>query len=138
MYNYTDSPSILSDNLFSILDPHESWSEGGPRWNFVEGADDPCMQNHMAAFQKIMSNPNERFHGTIIRIPLRTQAQASESKISNRATTIQDMRTVLEQFAEEFGKNGLLFMKNVDTITIRSTSDLFIEMSVVQKDQVRK
>lgn len=128
----------MSDDQFTILDPHQEWSEGGDRFNFVEGAADPGIKNHIAAFQRILTNPNQPLDGTIIRIPLRTKKQAIESDISDNATTIQDVRKVLEQFAVEFGKNGLLFMKNVESISIKSTSGLSIEISVLDPAEVRK
>ncbi|CAG8949651.1 hypothetical protein HYFRA_00007885 [Hymenoscyphus fraxineus] len=137
VYNYTDSPSILSGDQFTMLDPHQEWSEGGDRFNFVKGADDAGMKNHMAAFRAIMKDPKKRFDGTIIRIPLRTKEHAIKSGISDKETTIKDIKEVLKNFADEFGKSGLLFMKNVESISIGSTFGPSIKLFVCDEAKVR-
>ncbi|TVY68700.1 Sacsin [Lachnellula suecica] len=122
VYNWTDSPSIVSGNRLLILDPHDHWSTGGPMFDFVEDHGELEMQNHMAAYESIMERFDQPFEGTIIRIPLRTSPQALESKISNRATTVSEIADVLQKFAPEFGDCGLLFMRNVQKLEFGSTS----------------
>lgn len=138
MYNWTDSPTIISLRRLLILDPHKEWSSsGGPLYDFVEDAQDNAMKNHMAAFQSVMDKSFEPFNGTVIRIPLRTQDQASRSGISSHETTIPEIREVLEKFAAEFEHSGLLFMRNVTKVSIDSTTGMSKSIEMVGQD-VRK
>lgn len=138
MYNWTDSPSIISEHYLLILDAHHEWSEGGPIYDFIKDAEDEAIKNQMAAFHAILEDPSRLFKGTIIRIPLRTREHASESKISNRETTVSEVREVLEKFGAEFGDSGLLFMRNIERVLIDSTSDISISTEIVNSDYVRK
>jgi sacsin len=122
VYNWTDSPSIVSRERLLILDPHCEWSSGGPVYDFVENSENIAIKNQMAAFQTLMEHLDQKLDGTIIRIPLRTQAQAMNSEISNRGTTVFEVSEVLQSFASEFGDNGLLFMRNVEKLELGSAS----------------
>ncbi|EPE26292.1 ATPase of HSP90 chaperone/DNA topoisomerase II/histidine kinase [Glarea lozoyensis ATCC 20868] len=142
VYNWTDSPSIVSRDQFSILDPHMEWSRdlgehaGGPRYNFVADCEDTEMQNHMSVFKPIITNPCERFDGTVIRIPLRTEEQSRRSEISGKHPTVLEVQEVLQNFASEFGKGGLLYLKNVESITI-SSSSIYTKMTVLDIENAR-
>ena len=138
VYNWTDSPSIVSDKRLLILDPHEEWSPGGNVYDFVRDSQDIEIQNSMAAFQSVMDNPTQPFDGTIIRIPLRTPEQAIKSDISDRDTTVMEIREVLEKFGAEFGNSGLLFMKNILKVSIESTAGMLIVIEIVGGEDVRK
>ena len=138
VYNWTDSPAIVSLERLLILDPHEEWSPGGPLYDFVEDAGDRAIQNHMAAFQSVMENPAQPFEGTIIRIPLRTQEQAKHSDISNRETTVLEVREVLQKFAAEFGNSGLLFMRNIEKVTVDDTAGISISIDIVDREDLRE
>jgi sacsin len=142
VYNWTDSPSIVSRDQFSILDPHMEWSKdlgehaGGPRYNFVADCEDTEMQNHMSVFKSIITNPCESFDGTVIRIPLRTEQQGRRSEISGKHPTLSEVKEVLQNFASEFGKRGLLYLKNVESITISGSGGL-TKMRVSNVNDVR-
>ncbi len=138
VYNWTDSPAIVSLERFLILDPHEEWSTGGPLYDFVDDSGDHAIQNHMAAFQSVMENPAQPFEGTIIRIPLRTQEQAINSDISNRETTVLEVREVLRKFAVEFGNSGLLFMRNIEKVAVDDTAGISITIEVVDHEDLRE
>ncbi|KAH6680301.1 hypothetical protein B0J14DRAFT_578321 [Halenospora varia] len=131
VYNWTDSPSILSRDRLLILDPHQEWSDGGPVYNFVEDAEDPVMRNQMAAFRAIVENVTEPLDGTVIRIPFRSEKQARKSEISKRPTTAKEVSDVLRQFAADLNNGGLLFMRNVEKLEIRSTHNLSIDIEIV-------
>lgn len=138
MYNWTDSPTIVSLNRLLILDPHEEWSPGGPLYDFVEDAEDDAIKNHMAAFKSVMKNSTQPFNGTIIRIPLRTREQADKSDICRRETTMVEVREVLEKFAIEFGNSGLLFMRNIGKVSIDSTTGISILIEIMDGERVRE
>jgi sacsin len=120
VYNWTDSPSIVSRDRLLILDPHCEWSGGGPVYDFVGNSENVAIMNQMDAFQAVMEHLDQKLDGTIIRIPLRTQAQALKSEISNRGTTVSEVSEVLQSFASEFGGSGLLFMRNVEKLELGS------------------
>jgi sacsin len=89
------------------------------------------MKNQMIAFTAAISEFDRPFQGTIIRIPLRTLAQAEKSEICERETTISEVKNVLERFGAEFHHTGLLFMKNVEKISISvgDANPTYIEIS---------
>ncbi|KAE9364465.1 hypothetical protein N431DRAFT_474055 [Stipitochalara longipes BDJ] len=136
VYNWTDSPSIVSREQLLILDPHCRWSKGGPVYDFVENNGDVAIQKHMSAFRTVMKHLDRRLDGTIIRIPLRTQAQAADSEISDRQTTVSEVLEVLRSFASEFGENGLLFMRNIERLEIGSAS-MSIEIELTDAKALR-
>ncbi|KAH8668095.1 hypothetical protein BGZ60DRAFT_451451 [Tricladium varicosporioides] len=144
VYNWTDSPSIVSREFLVIFDPHLEWSGangGGPMYDFVKHASESSTQNHMAAFQAVIENTRQPLDGTVIRIPLRTEAQAAQSKITNRATTVSDISDILRIFSTEFGESGLLFMRNVTRLEILSAStglSMHMEMQSAEGIQLQK
>jgi len=83
----------------------------------------------METYKTIIQSVDEPFNGTVIRIPLRNKNQTLKSEISSRFTSASDIQDVLRTFAKEFGKNGLLFMRNVTKLQIAcSGMSLMIEM----------
>ena len=83
----------------------------------------------METYKTIIQSVDEPFNGTVIRIPLRNKNQTLKSEISWRFTSASDIQDVLRTFAKEFGKNGLLFMRNVTKLQIAcSGMSLMIEM----------
>ncbi|TVY34994.1 Sacsin [Lachnellula subtilissima] len=133
VYNWTDSPSIVSRDRILILDPHHEWSEGerkgGPIYNFVQDHEDLAIKNTMAAYQRVMGQFDRPLEGTIIRIPLRNPAQVLKSKISPRTTTVQEMTEILKTFADDFANHGLLFMRKVEKLELGSSgTSIVIEM----------
>jgi sacsin len=137
VYNWTDSPFIVSRERLLILDPHKWWSAGGPVYDFVANCENVAVQNQMVAFQSVMENPKNHFKGTIIRLPLRNKLQATRSDIVTRETQVSEVCEVLRQFATEFEDGGLLFMRNVERIGIESTSGLSINIEISNGDEVR-
>jgi hypothetical protein len=146
VYNWTDSPSIVSEDTLLILDPHHGWSAripdcsnpGGPMWDFVANAGEIEMKNQMSAFSAIMKELDKHYYGTIIRIPLRTTSQAEVSEICKVPTTASDVEVVLRKFAAEFGTSGLLFMKNVESIGIDIGDDVAFNIKICNLKLVRR
>ncbi|KFY88994.1 hypothetical protein V498_06566 [Pseudogymnoascus sp. VKM F-4517 (FW-2822)] len=137
VYNWTDSPSIVSGERLLILDLHRSWSKGGPFYNFVENFENVAIQNQMTAFRSVLENPRCPFKGTIIRIPLRNKVQATKSEISSHETTVSEMQEVLRIFADEFRDGGLLFMRNIEKLGIESTAGLCIKIEMANCNDIR-
>lgn len=146
VYNWTDSPSIVSEDTLLVLDPHHRWSAslpnctspGGPMWDFAADGGEVEMKNQMSAFSAIMKEFDKPYNGTIIRIPLRTTSQAEVSEICKRPTTASDVEVVLRKFASEFGTSGLLFMKNVESIEIEIGGTVAFNIKICNTDDVRR
>ncbi|TGO23441.1 hypothetical protein BPAE_0132g00110 [Botrytis paeoniae] len=136
VYNWTDSPSIVSRDRLLILDPHHVCSSGGEIYDFVSNAAAPEMRIHMSVFQELLEHLDQSLDGTIIRIPMRTNAQAQISKISDRQTTVAEMAMVLKKFADEFSNGGLVFMKHVARISIFSKITGAIEIELCNFEEV--
>ncbi|TVY36879.1 Sacsin [Lachnellula occidentalis] len=134
VYNWTDSPSIVSRDRILILDPHHEWSEGksigGPIYNFVQDHEDLAIKNTMAAYERVVGQFDRPLEGTVIRIPLRNPNQALKSDISSRTTTVQEMVEILKAFGDDFADHGLLFMRNVEKLELGTLgSSIVIEMT---------
>lgn len=78
------------------------------------------MQNQLHAFSSINQNFGSKFNGTIIRLPLRTESQATASKIlvSGKPTTGDEIIDIFRKFAGELVET-LLFLKSLHTITLQ-------------------
>lgn len=111
----------LTERLL-ILDLNLEWSAGGPVYDFVANSGETAIRNHMAAFQTVMEHTDRRLESTVIRIPLRTEAQARQSDTSDKTITVSKILEVLQIFTSEFGHNGLLFMRNVEKLEIGSVT----------------
>ncbi len=127
---------ILSRNRLLFLDPHYAWSNGGPVYDFVAESTDGAIKNHMKTFSSVISCLDQELEGTVIRIPLRNKEQARTSEISERETTVEDIQQVLKIFASEFGHNGLLFMRNVESLKILS-SGMSVEIEMADRSSLR-
>jgi sacsin len=123
VYNWTDSPSVLSGRSLLLLDPHHSWSAvftppGGPVYDFVDDAEQPEMVNQLMPFSNVLAGHDFRtpLDGTAIRLPLRTKEQALKSRICQTSIGIQEVRELLKSFAEGFDDGYGLFLRNVREI----------------------
>ena len=124
-----------------MLDPHKTWSRafspsdpGGPMWDVVKERHSAEIKNHiktLGAFDLDYTRSNSE---TIIRIPLRTQAQASISKIFQQETSIQNIKDALAGFGQEIQEGGLLFLKHIRKITIRLNHDVVLSAQILDHD----
>ncbi|KAH7330503.1 hypothetical protein BKA65DRAFT_404568 [Rhexocercosporidium sp. MPI-PUGE-AT-0058] len=136
VYNWTDSPSIISRERLLILDPHQEWSDGGPVYNFVRDSEDLAIKNQMVTYQFVMDHVDQPLNGTVIRIPLRNATQTLKSDISSLSTTTAEIEEVLSRFSAEFGSNGLLFMRNVTKLVITSARKS-LEIQMIGDEDIR-
>ena len=117
----SDLPSVVSDRYIAFLDPQETYfgaDQTGRRYNIRE----PLLQEYKDQF-----TPYENvlgckisagyFDGTLFRLPLRKWP----SKISIKPYTAGKINGLFESFIEE-APVILLFLKNVETISIYETS----------------
>ncbi|CUS15647.1 unnamed protein product, partial [Tuber aestivum] len=131
VYNWTDNPSILSGTSLLLLDPHKKWSSkigfaGGPLYDFVDSHEEPEMKNQLSAFDSILKTYDTTFDGTIIRLPLRSEAQAIRSEIveDHLSTSQKDIEDVFQLFTNELVES-LLFLRNLRSITLRIDDTVF-------------
>ena len=121
-----------------MLDPHEWWSgdsgkPGGPAWDVVQNQDCIELQNHLKTFQAFGLDTSQDIQQTIIRVPLRTEAQAARSKIVEREIAVDDIRRALEQFAEEMKDGGLLFLKNIRSVILRIDDETICKIRILDE-----
>ena len=118
---FLDLPSVVSDHYIAFLDPQETYfgaDETGRRYNIRE----PLLDQYRDQFTpyedilgcKISSG---YFDGTLFRLPMRKWP----SKISIKPYTAGKINCLFESFMQE-APVILLFLKNVETISIYETS----------------
>ncbi|KAL8724779.1 MAG: hypothetical protein Q9166_007757 [cf. Caloplaca sp. 2 TL-2023] len=76
-------------------------------------------QNHLKTFQRANIDTSQAIESTVIRIPLRTEAQAKKSKIVNRQVTVEEIISALYDLGQEIREGGTLFLRHVRRITVR-------------------
>ncbi|KAJ7766768.1 hypothetical protein B0H16DRAFT_372468 [Mycena metata] len=123
-YHITDNPHFLSGRDLVIFDPHERFSagrEGGVRIDVVtEGTTYP---DQLAAFDKSL-RPDAAgfFPGTVVRLPLRTGAQALKSTIKSTIVDATLIETLFEEFVEKELSVVMLFLKHIRYICLKIIS----------------
>uniref|UniRef100_A0A1I8JEX0 Reverse transcriptase domain-containing protein n=1 Tax=Macrostomum lignano TaxID=282301 RepID=A0A1I8JEX0_9PLAT len=131
VYNLTDVPAVLSGCQLQLLDPHgekraaDSWR----RLNFSKEAGRRMLAKYphqFAPYTGVMGcGPDlgaEPYPGTLIRLPLRTQEQAGESQICQRAYSEQEMRDLLDKTAQQ-ARHLLLFTQSVSSFRLLHLRD---------------
>lgn len=77
------------------------------------------MQNHLETFKSAKVETSHALDGTVIRIPLRTKAQATKSKIVNREISTEEIIKALHELGEEIKNGGMLFLRHVRKVTAK-------------------
>ncbi|TCD64785.1 hypothetical protein EIP91_003622 [Steccherinum ochraceum] len=118
-YHITDTPQIMSGSFLAVLDPHHSFSEeGGLKVDIT--ADAKKYADHFAAFnvEKLVPSyvAGTPLDGTIIRLPLRLEG--SESRISTKTLTTEEIRQLLVEFVEQEMAVSLLFLSHLTSIKV--------------------
>ena len=106
-----------------------------PRWNVVENYDSVEIQNHLKTFNAFQLDHHIELDQTIIRIPLRTAAQAKQSKLFQTKVEISDIIQALKEFGQEIKEGGLLFLKHIRRITIRINSETLFDAEILETDR---
>ena len=121
-----------------ILDPHERWSKaytaGGPAWDVIENKDNAEIQNHLRVFSAFNIQHGKELDQTIIRIPLRTESQASCSKIVTHDTSVYEIQQMLTRFSEDMQNGGLLFLKHIMKVIIRMDDTILSIAEILDDD----
>ena len=133
VYNLTDVPSFVSGKNFVIFDPHTTFlgkalpgNSPGIRIDLQKMKNLKMMKrlnNQFMPFQDVfgcdlsVSQKQPFFRGTLFRLPLRTQTQASKSLIKNSSYSRDEVLKLLKQFAQASG-NMLLFTQSLEKIKV--------------------
>lgn len=96
------------------------------------------MINQLSAYSSLLLEFNRPLDGTVVRIPLRTAAQAGKSAIRDQRTTISDVQFSMEGFATEVNQGGLLFLKNVTRVSLSVDDELLGITEITNKPEVFK
>ncbi|CAD7929056.1 unnamed protein product [Amoebophrya sp. A120] len=133
-FHVADVIAVVSDKFLAFVDPNKIvfTETGGKKWDLTEdGHRDPTLrtpewQRFLKGFERYgltrdqETGQFEPFQGTIIRLPLRTEAQAQTSEISQNAYTPAKMVDILRQrFYDELDPMALLrFIPGVKKIRV--------------------
>jgi hypothetical protein len=93
--------------------------------------------DQLAAFGFTRIASNEEFHGTIVRLPFRTQEQVEESEISKIAVTPQEILKIFEDYQSDVVES-LVFLKNIERVEFYHDATKLGCTSIRNLDSVRK
>nr|XP_033818277.1 sacsin-like [Geotrypetes seraphini] len=135
VYHVTDIPSILSTGNLIIFDPNvshlqkhiKSTATPGIKLNLQEQTrvlhlfpDQFCPYDNIFGCElKVPFN----YDGTLIRLPFRTEEEAQTSKISSEVFSKQRVSVLIDSF-QESSHNLIIFLKNVQEVTLDSLPDV--------------
>ncbi|KIK66157.1 hypothetical protein GYMLUDRAFT_219036 [Collybiopsis luxurians FD-317 M1] len=116
-YHITDNIHILSGDKLVIFDPHGEFDEfeGGVSISIKDEMN--RFQDQTDAFRGALTEVP--FEGTVVRLPLRTHAEAQRSRIKPVETRIDHIRSLFHGFIENELPVALLFLKHVMFIELR-------------------
>ena len=115
---------INSDLQFRLGQP------GGPTWDVIKNKNSEELQNHLKTFGAFPIDTAVPLDATIIRIPLRTQAQAVDSKIVKKEVTVENIKDALILLGREVRQGGLLFLKHVRKMVVRVDDQIMWEAQI--------
>ncbi|KAG8870211.1 hypothetical protein FRB98_001778, partial [Tulasnella sp. 332] len=123
-YHVTDNPHILSDKKLLVLDPHGDVQNYQGGFSLTLDTNDRHQyHDHFLAFQSVLSQDDQIYDGTAIRLPLRLDAQANRSRIKSEATSVESIRTMFWDFVKKELHEALLFLKNITSIGLFEIGD---------------
>ncbi|XP_073329465.1 sacsin-like [Pagrus major] len=135
VYHVTDVPSILSGNSLLILDPNVNHlkkhikhkTNPGIKLNLAEQRLFHCFPGQFGPYERIFDcnftkqSPPKPYPGTLIKLPFRTEKEALKSEISTKVYHEHNIVTFQQHFIEN-SQTHLLFLKNIDTLSLQSIS----------------
>ncbi|KAM4558185.1 sacsin [Odontesthes bonariensis] len=126
VYHLTDCPSILTgDESLCISDPNRKYIEchsDKPSAGIGYELADTFKEMYMDVYKSFLPDNFPLQEGTMFRLPLRNDATAQKSKISQQAITDSDMRELFSALSED-PEGLILFLRNICRITLHEISD---------------
>ncbi|XP_019122580.2 sacsin [Larimichthys crocea] len=135
VYHVTDVPSILSGNSLLILDPNVTHlkkhikhkTNPGIKLDLSRQRLFHCFPGQFGPYEHIFDcnftkqSPCAPYPGTLIKLPFRTKEESVKSEISTKVYYKHDIITFQQHFTEN-SQNHLLFLKNINTLSLQSLS----------------
>ena len=106
-----------------ILDPHRRLQDrnAGLKISIAEaGSRYPDQLKPFEHVSEIFApeDTDSQFQGTIFRLPLRTAVQAQESRIKSDHTSVEEVRSLLQDFSQAELAEVILFLKHITQIEV--------------------
>ncbi|KAM8856973.1 sacsin [Synchiropus picturatus] len=135
VYHVTDLPSILSGKHLLILDPNVTHlkdhikhkTNPGIKLDLSHETLLKCFPAQFAPYENIFgcsftkSRPPAPYHGTLIKLPFRTEAEAHESEICQKVFDKHRV-SLFQDHLKSKSQTHLLFLKNINTLTLKNLS----------------
>ncbi|KAJ7685605.1 hypothetical protein DFH06DRAFT_1075137 [Mycena polygramma] len=118
-YHVTDNPQFFSGSTLGIFDPHNRFSgekAGGVQIDVVTERD--AYRDQLVPFDSLLSSAGD-FSGTVVRLPLRTPQQATQSNIKQTAVDPSEIRGLFHDFVEKDLSVVMLFLKHIRSISLK-------------------
>ncbi|CAG8530439.1 10732_t:CDS:10 [Racocetra fulgida] len=142
-YHISDVISFVSGEYITFLDPSQKWlpKTGNPprkprgiRINFIEKDFKKRYSDQAKPYMNIEGcDFSKRFNGTLFRIPLRTRLLATQSEISDKASSLRELIDNLTDLIREqrllLSSESQLFQLEIETTRlsgIRSASEIWL------------
>lgn len=137
VYHWTELPTFISDRFLVMLDPQARFLPNVNPANPGKIVDWLGNTSVLTDFSDQFSpfaipgiDWSHRFEGTLFRLPLRTEEQASSSLLSKRSLTTKQVEDILVSLAHE-ATSMLLFLRSIEKITIQIWNNDSSEPSVL-------
>ncbi|KAG9011147.1 hypothetical protein FRB94_009073 [Tulasnella sp. JGI-2019a] len=118
-YHVTDNPHILSGDKLLVLDPHNRVEKFPGGFSLKLNTNDRLQyRDHFRAFESVLSDNDQTYNGTAIRLPLRLEGQAEQSGIKSVPTSIDDVGVMFNDFIKRELREVMLFLKNITKINL--------------------
>jgi hypothetical protein len=129
----------LTGKYFVALSPHLTLvthpNSSGLRENFLSSAKN--IDDQLAPFTSFHDTFEEEFHGTVIRIPLRTAEQAAKSKIIDLIITPTQLLEYFVAFQNEVVES-LPFLKCIEKVEFRLDKTILGAIEITNVDEIRQ
>ncbi|KAM9804710.1 sacsin [Neosynchiropus ocellatus] len=135
VYHVTDLPSILSGKHLLILDPNVTHlkehikhkTNPGIKLDLSHETLLKCFPGQFSPYENIFdcsftkSSPPAPYHGTLIKLPFRTEAEAHQSEICQKVFDKHRVSSFQDHLKSK-SKTHLLFLKNINSLTLKNLS----------------
>ncbi|CAG8498595.1 12155_t:CDS:10, partial [Dentiscutata erythropus] len=128
-YHISDVISFVSGEYITFLDPSQKWlpKTGNPprkprgiRIKFIEKDFKKRYSDQAMPYMDIEGcDFSKKFNGTLFRIPLRTKQFASQSEISDKALSLNELVAL---FSRIQGSHEMLFLRNIESCGLHHIS----------------
>ncbi|XP_023930637.1 sacsin-like [Lingula anatina] len=149
VYNITDTPSFISQNNFVIFDPNahhlgraiKDKSKPGVKIDLDKTHNRGMIADQLAPFENIFQcRMNNRFNGTLFRLPLRTNQQSQKTELKPGKPYTKEDVLDLFRLTIDRSESLLLFIQNVVKFSLwylsvnsKDPSDA-VEIFIIEKD----